>query len=327
MSPYNSTTRQACVIDCDTGRDDALAILVARRLDLTLAAVVTSYGNVDVEQVTDNTRRVLHLQQVAEVPVFVGAAHPSRHHLGIETVVKPRQATIGNGICNIALPQPDRPGIPMMGKIERARAIAAIAERQGRLNYIILGPATNFAELCEVLGPSLGHSIASVTMMGGKFDQMWTTAPQADFNLACDPFAVRQLLACGIETRFVPINATWPIFLTLPEIEQLTATSPIGLFAKELMLAHCRYFAPEPVFRFHDPCAVLAALNPDFFIDAALDIICDESDPQFGRLIDKDDGFKAKICNSAIDFRDQFLKKLLFLLDLSWPTVGKYEDA
>ena len=63
------------LLDCDTGHDDAMAILMAgRRLDLR--GVTTVFGNATVADTTDNTCRILELAGLAHVPVAAGAAAP-----------------------------------------------------------------------------------------------------------------------------------------------------------------------------------------------------------------------------------------------------------
>ena len=63
------------LLDCDTGHDDAMAILMAgQRLDLR--GVTTVFGNATVADTTANTCRILELARLVDVPVAVGAAAP-----------------------------------------------------------------------------------------------------------------------------------------------------------------------------------------------------------------------------------------------------------
>jgi len=272
------------VLDCDTGRDDALAIWVALAQNMPLSAVVASYGNVKVENVADNTARVLFIAKREDISLWAAAEQPSQAHAAIASVVAPRQQNSGNGLCNIELPRGarnaekvDYPGL--------AAKLFGLFEKLGPLDYIITGPATNFYHVCEIFGARAREIFAQVTMMGGKFSPLWEQIPGADFNIICDPYAVQGIMQHGIAIRFVPMNATWPIKLTLPEIEQLQASNAVGVASKYLMIAHCRNFAPEPIFRFHDPSVMIAAMHPAAFARAKIDVICDEKSPDFGRLI------------------------------------------
>ena len=307
------------IIDCDTGRDDALAIWAALALDLNLAGVVASYGNVTLGHVADNSARVLALAGREDIPLFAGAAAPPRRHRAYEQVVLPRQAKSGNGLCNLEFPKAQKTLPSPLAPEQLAAEIVRLAEKTGPLDYVILGPATNFAALCETLGSDVRKYIATITMMGGKFDDLWDAAPQADFNLACDPFAVRTILERGLNPRFVTLNTTWPICLPEDDVAQLRGDEKIAVAARDLMLAHIRHFAPEPVFRFHDPAVIATLMNPVRFETVTLDIVCDEQNPDFGRLVRKDDGFPAALYRSDAAHGDTILHTLLAALKLSRP--------
>src|SRR4051795_2152869 len=66
--------RTPLVIDTDPGIDDALALLLALASpEVDLRLVTTVHGNVDLDQTTENARRVLHLAGRADIPVAAGA--------------------------------------------------------------------------------------------------------------------------------------------------------------------------------------------------------------------------------------------------------------
>lgn len=303
------------IIDCDTGRDDALAIWQALALGLPLAGIVASYGNTSLDHVAHNCAGVLALAGREDIPLFVGMAEPPRLHTAYHTIVKPRQAASGNGLCNLHLPTGDI-GIPAPATpAELAGQLVQLAERQGKLDYIITGPATNFAALCDA-SPAFRDAIGSVTMMGGKFSPLWDEIPGADFNLACDPYALRTIFEHGIAVRFVPVSFTWPIALPLAAVESLRGKSAVAQTSRELMIRHCRHFAPEPIFRFHDPAVINAALAPDGFADMTLDIICEENSPDFARLIETPDGYACQCYRPDTERGDRFLDDILQALGL-----------
>jgi purine nucleosidase len=304
------------VLDCDTGRDDALAIWVALAQKLPLSAVVSSYGNVTVENVADNTARVLSLARRDNIPLWAGAEQPSQAHAGIARVVTPRQQSSGNGLCNIELPRSTRKDQEKVNYQQLAEKLVGLFEKLGPLDYIITGPATNFYQVCEILGDKAHEIFAQVTMMGGKFSPLWEKIPGADFNILCDPYAVLGILQQGFAMRFVPMNATWPIQLPLAAIEQLNATSAIGTASKYLMIAHCRNFAPEPVFRFHDPSVMIAALHPAAFARVKIDVNCDEQSPDFGRLVTAS-GYDAEIYHTDEKSQQTILDIILKSLGLT----------
>ena len=58
------------ILDCDTGHDDAMAILLAAGT-LDLRGVTTVHGNASVDNTTLNTCKVLELAGLVHVPVAV----------------------------------------------------------------------------------------------------------------------------------------------------------------------------------------------------------------------------------------------------------------
>ncbi|MEZ4571977.1 MAG: nucleoside hydrolase [Thermomicrobiales bacterium] len=70
------------VIDCDPGRDDALAILAALGCaSIQLDFITTVAGNVSIDRATSNALRVLAVAGIDTVPVYRGASAPLRRTL------------------------------------------------------------------------------------------------------------------------------------------------------------------------------------------------------------------------------------------------------
>ena len=70
------------IIDCDTGTDDAIAIIAAlAHPRLALKGITTIGGNSDVANTTKNTLKVLELCQAYEVPVVAGRTAPLLNQL------------------------------------------------------------------------------------------------------------------------------------------------------------------------------------------------------------------------------------------------------
>jgi len=66
-----------CIVDCDPGHDDAVALLLAAASpELDLRAITTVAGNGELDKVTRNALRVCTLAGIRDVPVAAGAARP-----------------------------------------------------------------------------------------------------------------------------------------------------------------------------------------------------------------------------------------------------------
>src|SRR5271169_5476692 len=67
---------RAFLIDTDVASDDAVALIMALRAsDVSVVAITTVAGNVDVQQATRNALYTVELCE-ASVPVFAGAEKP-----------------------------------------------------------------------------------------------------------------------------------------------------------------------------------------------------------------------------------------------------------
>ncbi|MDD3371527.1 MAG: nucleoside hydrolase, partial [Alphaproteobacteria bacterium] len=281
---------------------------------LPLAGVVVSYGNTSLSNATDNTARILSFAGNESVPVLAGLSAPCRKHKFCESVIQKRQETSGNGLCNLTFPPSGRAKIEPTAPAIIAQKLKELAQTHGPLDYFIIGPSSNFAAIAEALGSELKTVIARITMLGGKFDPLWAEMPSADFNIACDPYALKSILGLGLPMRFVPLNATWPIAMPLPEIEKLVPGTTLAQKAQDLMIAHCRNFASEPIFRFHDPSILMAAQSPEGFEPRTLDVVCDESSDDFGRLVETENGIPCEIYQTDEGSQSRFKKGILSAL-------------
>src|SRR3954453_11758995 len=125
-----------CVLDCDPGHDDAVAILLAAANDaLELRAITTVAGNGTLDKVTLNARRVCTLAGIRGVPIGAGADRPLQRALETAAHVHGESALDGP-----ALPEPDVALDPRRAD-ELIADIAAIEP----VTVIAVGPLTNVA--------------------------------------------------------------------------------------------------------------------------------------------------------------------------------------
>jgi len=113
-----------CLLDCDPGHDDAIALLLAAAHPaLDLRAVSTVAGNGEIDRVTHNALAICTLARIRDVPVAQGAAGPRGATLEVATDIHGESALDG-----AVLPEPDvvldrRPGARLI-----AETIAAAPE-------------------------------------------------------------------------------------------------------------------------------------------------------------------------------------------------------
>ncbi len=193
------------LMDCDTGIDDALALVyLCSQPHVELVAVTSTPGNVDADQVARNNLALLELCQRPEVPVAIGARAP----LGIPLVTTPE--THGpQGIGYAELPAPSR---SPEGRDAVELWIEAARARPGELTALLTAPLTNFA-LALRAEPRLPELLRGVVIMGGAYFYQGNTTPTAEWNTHVDPHAAAEVfrafagqpegrlpIACALET-------------------------------------------------------------------------------------------------------------------------------
>lgn len=193
------------VIDCDTGVDDAYALLLAvRSARFDLRGVTTVSGNVDVEQVLRNTCVVLDAAEApADLPVCRGMAQaliePHHHCPEIHGT---------NGLGNVERPASRRAVSSVHATqflVDEARRV----ERQGDalLTIVALAPLTNVATALR-LDPTLAGRLERIVLMGGAARSGGNSTPWSEANIHCDPEAAHIVFSSGVPIVMYP----WDVF-------------------------------------------------------------------------------------------------------------------
>jgi purine nucleosidase len=281
------------LIDCDTGIDDALALLYAcGSPEAELVGVTCVHGNVAARQVADNTRAVLALAGRTDVEVALGAETPLLRPL---TTAPETHGPRGLGYAE--LPAPPQPLSPRSGP----DLIVDVARRRpGEVTLVTLGPLTNLA-LALLREPRLPHLLRRWVLMGGSYRVAGNTAPTTEWNIHCDPHAAHLAVTRFAEARregsregpplplALGLDVTERVRFTPAEMVRLAraagSTPDPTLAPVDAAGAETRSVAANPVVRFiadalryymefhhrydgfygaflHDPLAVAAALDP-----------------------------------------------------------------
>ncbi|GAA3487486.1 nucleoside hydrolase [Streptomyces cremeus] len=235
------TTPQPLLMDCDTGVDDALALLyLALSPDVDLRAVTTVGGNTAARQAAVNTLQVLELVGRTDIPVAAGADRTLNGSL-------PHYATHvhgDNGIGNVQLPAPTAPvadtdAVDLI--IETAR------QADGALSLLATAPLTNLA-LALRREPRLPELVRHLTVMGGAVHHPGNITPLAEANIGNDPEAAALVLAADWDLTIVPLDVTMRENLTTATQRDLLAHgSPACVFAARAL---------DVYFDFHEEVAL-----------------------------------------------------------------------
>ena len=193
------TTKQIPIwIDCDTGTDDTVAIMLAHALpELQIIGLSAVAGNSLLCNTFPNTRRVVHLLG-ADYPVYPGAERP--------LVREPHVAGAfhgENGLGNVQLPLPDT--APEQTPAWDALYEAA-ARMPGELTLVATGPLTN-AAIALTAHPALRSLLRGIALMGGAAVGGNRT-PCSEFNIHADPDAAEIVFSSGIPIVMCGLDVT-----------------------------------------------------------------------------------------------------------------------
>jgi len=212
--------KQKLVLDCDTGTDDAIAIMLAAlHPELELLAVTTVNGNVEVAHCTDNTLRTLALIGRSGVPVHEGLARP---------IVRPDFPEPRASMRNPKVHLTELPFPPTKAAKQALSAPEALTkifrEAPGEIALVAVGPLSNLAAAIA-LDPQFPAHTSQLIIMGGAVAKSNVT-PSAEFNIWADPEAAAVVFGANFpKITLVPLDATHQALVSLSDCEELRALS------------------------------------------------------------------------------------------------------
>lgn len=188
--------RMNVVIDCDTGVDDAMALLLALRSPkLNVLGITNVSGNVPLDKVVRNTLVVVeHAHR--DIPVFPGARRPMIRPSGTA-----EYAHGSDGLGDVGFPDPKTQPQPVHAV---DYLVQIFAEATEPIHLITLGPLTNVG-LALAKAPELEGQIASLVMMAGGI-YGGNTTPSAEFNVWVDPEAAEVVFGSSIPKTMVGLD-------------------------------------------------------------------------------------------------------------------------
>jgi len=244
------------ILDCDTGVDDAVAIMYAALHPcIELLGVGTVWGNVDVPLATRNTLRVLDLVGRSDVPVARGAAGPL---LGgpAEFSYHVHGADGQGGAGDDASVREAAPTTAAQQIVDLVRA------HPGEVWLVPVGPLTNIAAAL-VLDPELPSVVAGVSLMGGAAGVPGNVTPVAEANVWHDPEAAAAVFAAPWPILMAGLDVTMGVIITERHRERLAASGQPGRYLARILQGYGEFYR-DVVFDewaccMHDAVAVAAA--------------------------------------------------------------------
>ncbi|HXX15264.1 MAG TPA: nucleoside hydrolase [Candidatus Eremiobacteraceae bacterium] len=254
-----SSSPRRIILDCDTGVDDAIAILLALRSpELKIEAITAVSGNVPLALTLPNTLRMVEIAGRGDVPVAGGAAIPLVRQLVTASYVHGE-----NGLGGAEFPEPklkpvDEPAAQLIRRI--------VHSRPGEVTIVGVGPLTNVA-LALKSDPELGSQIQEIVVMGGSLTGGNIT-PSAEFNFYVDPEAARVMFDSGVPLTMVGLNVTQKVLLGEQQLGVLEAAqNPVSQAAGKILRSTIEHIREgrgitAKTMAMHDPLTVAHLIDP-----------------------------------------------------------------
>lgn len=249
------------ILDCDPGHDDAIAIILAasKVSPLTIEAITTVAGNVEVEKNTLNTLKVCDIIDLNDVPVAQGSKRP--------LVKEPAIAGEIHGETGLDGPNlPDKPSREPVGTHAVDVIIEKVLNAQEAITLVATGPLTNIA-LAMIKEPSFVPNIKEIVLMGGGTFGNWT--PAAEFNIWVDAEAAKVVFDSGVPIAMFGLDVTHKALATEDRMHEFSQIhNPVARFVVELL----EFFGDsnKEMFGFegppiHDACTIAYLIDPSIF--------------------------------------------------------------
>ncbi len=219
---------QKVLLYCDPGIDDSLAIIYALlNPEIELVGVVTSYGNVDQEQATQNVAYLLDLADRNDVILIGGAKTPLS---GEFTPYYPEiHGEQGLG--------PIKPPSTIKGELLNFDAIFKVIEKYGEELIIVdVGRSTSLAISFNLAGEETMNTVKGFYLMGGGFLTPGNVTAGAEANFYGDPIAAGIVMEKAKQGVLYPLNVTNEAIITPEMIDEITTgqNNPFQELVKEI---------------------------------------------------------------------------------------------
>ena len=247
------------IIDCDTGTDDAIAILAALYSpQIHIHAITSVDGNVSELYTSQNNLNLMEYLG-RDIPVAHGAVRPL---LGGILDTEGAPDTHGRtGLGTVQLPTASR--LQFDPRVASELIYEAAVEYKGELELLVIGPMTNIAiALCS--HRDLAGLIKHIWFMGGAAHG-GNVLPTAEFNIWADALSGHIVTQSGIPMTMVGLDVTLKAVITEEEIAQLRSvdTRACALAADLLEFMVQRRDKGGEDLVMHDALALAAALCPE----------------------------------------------------------------
>lgn len=272
--------KRKMILDCDTGHDDAIALMVAsKHPDIELLGVTVVAGNQTLPKTLKNTLNVCdHLG--LDVPVYSGMSLPLVREQYVANDVHGESGLDGPVFS------------PCNKKAEEKHAVLYLIDTlmasDGDITLVPVGPLTNIAMAIR-LEPRIVTKIKEIVLMGGAVGLGNATAA-AEFNIYADPEAAHIVFSSGVPIVMMGLDLTNTALANMNIIERMEGLgNKAGKLFGDIMRftfksQACNGLDAGPV---HDVTAVTYLVAPELYEtkDMYVEIDTNRYGPCYGRTV------------------------------------------
>lgn len=267
------------ILDCDTGHDDAIALMVAaKHPEIDLLGVTVVAGNQTLDKTLPNTLHVVeHLG--LDVPVYGGMCRPLVRDIVVADDVHGKSGLDGPVFDELTIKAQDENAVNYL--------VRTIMESDDDITIVPVGPLTNIA-MALLMEPRLAKKIKRISLMGGAVG-MGNSTPSAEFNIFADPEAAHIVFTSGVPIVMMGLDLTNTALADESIIERMEGIgNKAGKLFGDIMRFTLRSQAVNglsagPV---HDVTAVTYLIAPEIYNTADAHVEIDLSKgPSYGRTV------------------------------------------
>ena len=252
----NKSIKIPVIINCDTGIDDAVALMIALKSEkLDIKLITTDVGNVSTKQAAKNTLNVLELFDADNIPVCAGEG---------KCLVQERDRVVVHGKTGLGeyeFDEIDR--VPAKGDAVE-HMYNTIIENEQKTTLVCMSPSTNIAKLL-LKHPDVKEKIERLIYMAGSIEEIGKNEiPYTEYNVSCDPEAAEIVFKSGIKIELVPMEMGHTAYLEWQDVFATKNENYTGSILEIIFRSYKDRHVKNGIAT-HDGCAIAYLTNPEIF--------------------------------------------------------------
>lgn len=244
------------IINCDTGIDDAVALMIAiksEKLDIKL--ITTDIGNVDSKQSAKNTINVLNMFGDDTTPVCAGDGQ-------YFVRMRPKFSAHGNGGLGAYSFDKNARRLAVGDAVDRIYQVLSSSDE--KITIISISPLTNMAKLLKRYPDCVDYIERLVVMAGSTEPTAPRQMPYPEFNIATDPEAGETVFKSKLKIDIVPMEMGHTAYLSYEDVFKTKITNYVGSVLEKIYRGYKDRHVKNGVAT-HDGCATAYVVRPDIF--------------------------------------------------------------